>query len=71
MADNTKRSFIWTAAAASLLIAIVGWAATKSNRVAALEASQAAHEQRLAKAESDAIQYRNDMSEIRDRISRS
>jgi hypothetical protein len=38
--------------------------------VAALEANQAAHEQRLAKAEKDADQYRQDTSDIRDRISR-
>jgi len=38
--------------------------------VAALEASEVAHEQRISKAESDADQYRKDMSEIQDRISR-
>ena len=51
------------------MVAILGWATTTSNRVSAVEASQAAHEQRT-KAESDATQYRNDPSEIRDRISR-
>ena len=38
--------------------------------MAALEAREVAHEQRISKAESDADQYRKDMSEIRDRISR-
>jgi hypothetical protein len=41
-----------------------------SNRPASLEANQAAHEQRLAKTEKDADQYRQDSGEIRDRISR-
>ena len=51
-------------------MAVIGWAATTSNRVVALEASQVVAEQRLTKAEADANQYRNDISEIRDRISR-
>jgi hypothetical protein len=38
--------------------------------VAALEANEVAHENRIEKAESDANQYRQDMSEVRDRISR-
>jgi heme exporter protein D len=65
-----KRPFTWTAAAATLLVAIIEWAATTSNRVAALEANETAHERRIEKAESDANQYRQDMGEIRDRISR-
>jgi hypothetical protein len=51
-------------------VAIIGWAATTSNRVAAFEANEVAHENRIEKAESDANQYRQDMSEVRDRISR-
>jgi hypothetical protein len=38
--------------------------------VASLDANQAAHEQRLERAEKDADQYRQDTTEIRDRISR-
>ena len=67
---DTKRPFTWTAAVATLLVAVIGWGATTSARVSALEASQSAHEQRLARAESDANQYRQDISEVRDRISR-
>ena len=55
---------------ATLLVAIFGWAANTSNRVASLEANQTAHEQRLVRAEKDADQYRQDTTEIRDRISR-
>ena len=69
MADN-KRPITWTAAVATLMVAIIGWATTTSSRVSALEANEVAHEKRMEKAESDANQYRNDMSEIRDRISR-
>jgi hypothetical protein len=69
MAEN-KRPITWTAAVATLMVGVLGWATTTSSRVSALEASQAAHEQRIEKAESDANQYRNDMGEIRDRISR-
>ena len=68
MAEN-KRPFTFTAALATLLVAILGWATTTSSRVSALEANEVAHEKRIEKAESDANQYRNDMSEIRDRIS--
>jgi hypothetical protein len=64
------RPITFTAAAATLLVAILGWAATTGSRVAALEANQAAQEQRISKAEKDADQYRQDTSEIRDRISR-
>ena len=65
-----RKPITLTAAAATVLIAVFGWAATTSSRVAALEASEVAHEQRISKAESDADQYRKDMSEIQDRISR-
>lgn len=64
------RPITLAAAAATLLVAIFGWASNTSNRVAALEANEAAHEQRLAKAEKDADRYRQDMGEIRDSISR-
>ena len=64
------RSIALAGGVATLLVAIFGWAASTGNRVAALEAGQAAHEQRLAKAEKDADQYRQDTSDIRDRISR-
>lgn len=64
------RPITLAAAAATLLVAIFGWASNTSTRVAALEPNQAAHEQRVAKAEKDADQYRHDMGEIRDRISR-
>jgi hypothetical protein len=65
-----RKPITFTAAAATVLIAVVGWAATTSSRVAALEARETAHAERISKAESDADQYRKDMSEIRDRISR-
>ena len=68
--SDKKRPITWTAAVATLIVAILGWATTTSNRVSALEANEVAHEKRIEKAESDANQYRNDMSEIRDRISR-
>jgi hypothetical protein len=64
------RPITLTGAVATLLVAIFGWAANTSNRVASLEANQTAHEQRLARAEKDADQYRQDTTEIRDRISR-
>ena len=68
MAEH-KKQITWTAAAATLFVAIAGWAATTSSRVAALEASQAAHEQRITKAEQDAAKYRDDVADIRDRLS--
>jgi hypothetical protein len=52
------------------MVAVFGWAATTSSRVSALEANEAAHEQRISKAEADANQYRRDIGEVRDRISR-
>ena len=64
------RPIALAAAVATLLVAIFGWASNTSNRVAALEANRTAHEQCLAKAEKDADQYRQDTSDIRDRISR-
>ena len=69
MAEH-KKSITWTAAAATLLVAIVGWAASTSSRVSALEASQAAHAQRIEKAEKDADEYRQSVDEIRDRLAR-
>ena len=48
-----RKPITLTAAAATVLIAVVGWAATTSSRVAALEASEVAHEQRISKAESE------------------
>ena len=69
MADN-KRPITWTLGVATLLVAMIGWARTTSNRVAALEANEVVHEQRIEKTGSDANQYRQDISEVRDRISR-
>ena len=69
MTDN-KKPLTWAAAAATLLVAIVGWAASTTSRVSALDASQAAHEQRIAKAEQDAAKYRDDVADIRDRLAR-
>jgi hypothetical protein len=43
---------------------------SSANRVATFEANEVAHENRIEKAESDANQYRQNMSEVRDRISR-
>ena len=64
-AKRGRRDVMFRAVIASM-VAIIGWAATASSRMAALEANEVAHE----KAESDANQYRQGMSELRDPISR-
>jgi ubiquinone biosynthesis protein UbiJ len=69
MADN-KKHITLTAAAATILVAIAGWAAGMSTRVSTLEANEAAHEQRITKAEQDAAKYRDDVADIRDRLAR-